>query len=45
MLRKYDFLGIYSQIYLRNMQEAYVVKDSVVGFLNFGKFNLIKVIC
>ena len=41
MLRRFEFFGIYSEVYVKSIDEAFVTKDGMLGTLNFGTFYLI----
>lgn len=37
-LRKFEFFGIYGEISVKCIDEAFVSKDGVLGELNFGNY-------
>jgi hypothetical protein len=41
MLRKFEFFGVYGEVFVKSIDEAFVSKDGVLGTLNFGKFLII----
>lgn len=36
MLRRFEFAGVYTEVHVKSIDEAFVVKDGVLGELNFG---------
>jgi hypothetical protein len=41
MLRRFDFFGVYGEVFVKSIDEAFVSKDGVLGTLNFGKVFII----
>lgn len=40
MLRKFEFFGVYGEVFVKSIDEAFVTKDGVLGALNFGNFYI-----
>lgn len=36
MLRRFELFGVYGEVWVRNIDEAFVTRDNVLGRLNFG---------
>jgi hypothetical protein len=36
MLRRFEFFGVYGEVWVKSIDEAFVTRDNVLGRLNFG---------
>ena len=36
MLRRFELFGVYGEVWVRSIDEAFVTRDNVLGRLNFG---------
>ena len=38
MLRRFELFGVYGEVFVKSIDQAFVTRDGVLGCLNFGNF-------